>query len=273
MTAKTSARRRAAFLQALSETGNQTLAAERTKVSRSWVSLHRASDPEFRAAMDAAIAKARDRLSAASGVRGEGRWGRWTFIGGEELVVRGTNGRRAQIARARVQQWTPATERRFLTIVAATCNVRAACKAVGLSVPSAYQHRARWPAFANAWQKAVEDGALALEHMLMEASLRMIDPARYADGDADADGYADHREQAVDPDAPILTVQMDSDAVFQLFMQSQPQRRGFMKSRGGSHRSITREAVNAEILRALKSLRQELMRQQKKLESGLDPLT
>ena len=45
-------RRRAAFLQALAETGNRTIAAARAKVSQSWVTLHRAEDPGFRAAMD-----------------------------------------------------------------------------------------------------------------------------------------------------------------------------------------------------------------------------
>lgn len=48
MTAKFGEARRRAFLAALRETGNQTLAAERAKVSRSWVQSHRANDPAFR---------------------------------------------------------------------------------------------------------------------------------------------------------------------------------------------------------------------------------
>ena len=54
MSRKTSPARRGAFLQALRETGNQTIAAERAKVSRSWVQLHRSTDPQFRADVAAA---------------------------------------------------------------------------------------------------------------------------------------------------------------------------------------------------------------------------
>ncbi|PAX07115.1 hypothetical protein [Sphingomonas lenta] len=74
MSAKTSERRRAAFFKALAETGNQTLAAERAKVSRSWVSLHRAGDPAFRAEMEAAIASAEARLDRAAGVGPAAKW-------------------------------------------------------------------------------------------------------------------------------------------------------------------------------------------------------
>ena len=47
MSKKITATRCAAFLKALAETGNQTLAAERAKVSRSWVVLHRGRDAAF----------------------------------------------------------------------------------------------------------------------------------------------------------------------------------------------------------------------------------
>ena len=57
-----SERRRAAFLAALRATGNQTIAAERACVSRSWVSQQRARDPDFRRESDAAIGEARARL-------------------------------------------------------------------------------------------------------------------------------------------------------------------------------------------------------------------
>lgn len=50
--------RREAFLAALRETGNRTIAAERAKVSQSWVGLHRASDPAFRRACEKAVRQA-----------------------------------------------------------------------------------------------------------------------------------------------------------------------------------------------------------------------
>jgi hypothetical protein len=62
MTAKMSQRRRAAFLRALGACGNQTLAAERACVSRSWVCKARAEDPQFDAAVRAAVGKAEQDL-------------------------------------------------------------------------------------------------------------------------------------------------------------------------------------------------------------------
>ncbi len=69
MSKKFSAQRKNAFLRYLSQTGNQTLSAERAKVSRSWVRLHRSSDPAFDAACREAIeeAKAVLRDAASSG--------------------------------------------------------------------------------------------------------------------------------------------------------------------------------------------------------------
>jgi hypothetical protein len=71
MSAKTSAARRAAFMAAVAETGNRTLAAERAKVSASWVTLHRATDPAFKAELEAAVATFKasfDRLRTNGGV-------------------------------------------------------------------------------------------------------------------------------------------------------------------------------------------------------------
>lgn len=171
MSAKTSAARRAAFFAALAETGNQTLAAERAKVSRSWVSLHRAEDPAFRAELDAAIATAKERQRASGAVApGKG----WGTHAGEELAVRTSHGRRVQIARARAQQWTPRVEARFLSAPGATCNVKAACAAVGLSEESAYEHRGRWPDFAHRWQAALTLDYERLEEALHDSAGRLF---------------------------------------------------------------------------------------------------
>ena len=165
MAAKMSPARRAAFMKALAETGNQTIAAERAKVSRSWVSLHRKENPEFGRDSDAAIAGAKARLSGSEGRRPPSGWG---TLDGEELVVKGTNGVRCQIARARIRQWSPRVEDRFLATLAATCNVKAACAEVGLTPASAYGHRGRWMAFARRWDGAIEDGYARIEAALVE---------------------------------------------------------------------------------------------------------
>jgi len=167
MSARMSAARRAAFLKALAETGNITVSAERAKVSRSWVQLHRSTDPAFDSACRAAVAEARERLSGHGERRPPSGWG---FAGGEELVVKGTrsgSGRRVQVARARLKQWTPRAEARFLTALAATCNVKAACAEVGLTPASAYGHRRRWQAFADAWDQVLEESMWRIEAALI----------------------------------------------------------------------------------------------------------
>src|SRR5690348_9831086 len=115
MSKKFTAQRKRAFLTYLGQSGNQTLSAERAKVSRSWVQLHRSSDPEFDAACRAAIAAAKAALEGLASVTGpppappacgrgakdpspqplsrEGRGAeRWRYFEGHELVVRGTGG-------------------------------------------------------------------------------------------------------------------------------------------------------------------------------------
>ena len=182
MSRKFSASRKRAFLSYLAQTGNQTLSAERAKVSRSWVCLHRSSDAGFDAACREAIAEARDRLRTgpppappASERGGRKPPDAWTYHQGEELVVNGSNGRRVQVRRAKLSQWTARVEDRFLAVLAATCNVRLACREVGLWPPSAYAHRKRWPDFARRWDRAVAIGAIELECRLHQSVRHFFD--------------------------------------------------------------------------------------------------
>jgi hypothetical protein len=203
MSAKISAARAAAFLKAVGETGNQTLAAERAKVSRSWVLLHRGRDPGFDAAVKAAVEEARGRLQGfstsleASGVgSGVTPPAKWRYMNGHQMVVRGTGdgiggNRRVQVARARLKGWDPRTEDRFLEALAGTCNVRAACAAVGLSVASAYTHRYRWPAFARRWDETVTIASERIETGLLRAAIAL------------------HETDAVPVDVPIAGMTAD----------------------------------------------------------------
>lgn len=181
MSHKTSPSRRAAFFAALRETGNQTLACERAKVSRSWVCLHRKSDPGFDEAVRDAIAEAKRHLSAAPdqvrGARGSNRPPRsWAFQDGEELVVRGSRGRRVQVARARLHQWTPRVEARFLALLERCCNVRLALREVGLSAQSLHEHRKRWPDFDARCEDALDVGYSRLDGGVVTAALLGLNP-------------------------------------------------------------------------------------------------
>lgn len=189
MSHKTSPARRAAFFAALRETGNQTLACERAKVSRSWVQLQRDVDPQFKADVVTAVAEARASLANAPipdlrrGGQARSTSGRkpprgWGHLDGEELVVKGTGGsgggKRVQIARARLKQWTPRVEARFLQALGATCNVKAACAEVGMSAAGAYAHRKRWPLFAELWKQAIAEGYARIEIALLDNACNLF---------------------------------------------------------------------------------------------------
>ena len=173
MTAKFGEARKDVFFKALAETGNRTLAAEAAKVSQSWVTLHRAKDPEFRRRMVEALAEAKANLAAHPEREPPSGWG---FLDGEELVVKGSNGRRVQIARARLRQITPRVEARFLASLAATCNVKAACREAGISFTAMYAHRKRWPGFERRWDEALEIGAVQLEFALVAYAMNPFSP-------------------------------------------------------------------------------------------------
>lgn len=243
MTAKTSPARRAAFMAALAETGNRTLAAERAKVSQSWVTLHRATDPDFRAELDAAIATAKasfDTLrTTGDGMKPAAGWG---AIHGEELVVRAGNGRRTQIARARLKQWTPRVEARFLAALAGCCNVRAACAAVGLTQASAYNHRRRWPAFAERWAEAMELGYLRIEAALIENACALFEAP------------------GIEPD-PAMPVP-DFDAAIRLLRMHQRQVREIGKAPGRWRRPRKLEEVRGSILRKLEMIESARLREE-----------
>lgn len=239
MSAKISASRKRAFLAALARTGNQTLAAERAKVSRSWVQLHRSSDPVFRRAVDEAIAQAKAALRQGQGGRdSNGPPSRWSFHDGEELVVRGTGGagggKRVQIARSRLRQWSPRVEARFLTALTATCNVKAACAEVGLTPASAYNHRQRWPGFAARWREALEIGYVQIECALIHAAGNLLEP----EGPVEV--------------GPVM--EMTAAHALHLLHMHKHQVRGVGKRPGLRAREPDIEDVRAEILRKVEAL-------------------
>ena len=245
MTTKFGASRRRAFLTALAQTGNQALSCEKAKVSRSWVTLHRSTEPEFDAACRDAIAEARrsfDRLrTSGEGVRRPE--GKWAYLAGEELVVRSTGGApaatpelargrgRPQIARARLHGWSPRVEERFLGALTAMCNVKAACAEVGLTPASAYGHRLRWPAFARAWDAAVTLGYDRIECALIEAGCDLFSPEQ--------------------PDDLPPIRGMTFDHAIHLLHMHKHAARGLGKRPGLPPREVDIEELRAELIRRL----------------------
>jgi hypothetical protein len=257
MSAKITASRRRAFLTYLTNTGNVSLSAERAKVSRSWVRLHRAEDPAFDEACREALAVAGARLGAgphspAAGsdhaphgpLPGAPPAGRGYFEG-HELVVYGTNGVRTQVRRARLNQWSPSTEDRFLALLAGSCNVKAACREIGLAFSSAYAHRNRWPGFARRWDEAIEIGYMQIEASLLEAGGN--NPFSNPD------------------DLPIAEVPpMRFDEKIQLLHMHKHQVRAMGKAPGLQPRVATEAEVEKALLKAVKEADSWARREEKK---------
>ena len=244
MSARTSKARTEAFFTALAETGNQTISAERARVSRSWVTLHRSTDPAFKARMEACIAEARARLSRVGAVTSDGKWAN---INGEKLVVRGSRGRRVQVSRARLKQWTAAEEARFLAALSATCNVKLACREVGLSVASAHGHRHRWPEFSTRWDAAEEEGYWRLENAMLENAMISLDPQAF--------DYLEDWEPALPiepmtPDQCLSLLHMHKHSAFRTWAQRKGVR-GWGRNRNAE---LSREELNKDILKKLRVL-------------------
>jgi hypothetical protein len=185
MNAKHSAARRAAFLRALAQTGNVTLAAERAKVSRSWVQLHRGGDPAFRRLCDETVDEAKAALRQAQDKRGGG--------------------------------------------------VRTA---FGLTPASAYNHRRRWPAFAERWDAAVEEGYVRLETGLIHAAGNLFSDEEPPD--------------ALYEPGPVTAI--TADHAIHLLHMHKHQVHGIGKRPGLRAREPDIEEVRAEILRKVAAM-------------------
>jgi hypothetical protein len=72
---------------------------------------------------------------------------------------------------ARKSDWTPRMEQRFADVLADTCNVTLAGKAIKRSSSAVYAHRARSAAFRALWEAALATGYSRLELMMLERAL------------------------------------------------------------------------------------------------------
>ncbi|MEA3389472.1 MAG: hypothetical protein U9R64_09415 [Pseudomonadota bacterium] len=78
---------------------------------------------------------------------------------------------RPQQRKRRSDGWSKADEALFLQMLAETCNASEAARAAGKCRAGAYRKRAADPAFARAWDEALDMGYAEIELMLMRAAL------------------------------------------------------------------------------------------------------
>jgi hypothetical protein len=67
--------------------------------------------------------------------------------------------------------WTQGIRARFFAELANSCNVKAACRAVGMSVSGAYMLRDRDPSFRLGWRRGIAQGYAKLELQMLERAL------------------------------------------------------------------------------------------------------
>lgn len=67
--------------------------------------------------------------------------------------------------------WTPEKRAHFFAELANSCNIKAACQAVGMSVGGAYMLRERDPSFRLGWRRGIAQGYAKLELQMLERAL------------------------------------------------------------------------------------------------------
>lgn len=88
------------------------------------------------------------------------------------MAKRVTRGRRgAQVQEERVEGWTPDKREAFLAHLAATCNIAASCREVGMSEQGLYKLKMRDANFRADFEAAVAEGYSRLELLMMERAM------------------------------------------------------------------------------------------------------
>lgn len=100
-------------------------------------------------------------------------------------------GVRLQVRKAAKGGWTPAKRAAFLEHLAATCNIAASARAVGMAPRGAHALKKRDAAFAADWARAIEAAYETLEVRLLAYALGEAEWEAEAESEAEADGDAE----------------------------------------------------------------------------------
>jgi hypothetical protein len=147
---------RGRFLGVLRETGNRTAAAAAIGVEPRLMDQRREHDAELDRDWTDAEEEAHRGLSEAKG----------PFdcrpVGKLNMIRRGKSGRLQMVA-AGAGRWTAAVERRFHEVLRSCGSVRAAAHSVGFSESAVWDRLRKWPAFAEAVERVLDEAELALQ--------------------------------------------------------------------------------------------------------------
>jgi hypothetical protein len=173
----------AAFLEALSRTGNTRLAARELGVNRSTYTKRRAKHATFAAEWEAAL-EAADAAILPSRKRegpGEGLSKDFRTKDGEPTVTRLAKGR-LQLRRAPPGRVTKAAEQAFLATLGETANIRLAAAEAGFAHTSFLARARRDPAFAREMRTLI---AIAADRLVWARCEGALSPVTDYDFDPD----------------------------------------------------------------------------------------
>mgnify|MGYP001478952089 CR=1 FL=1 len=159
----------AAFVEALEQTSNVSLAAAAVGMHRTTFIKRKRLYPAFATRWDAALVAAQAALKLGGGSRPPiGKALRTS--GGEATVAKGRNGK-LQIRRALPGRITREAEQEFLRALAASANIRLSAAATGFSWSAFYARKLMSPTFAIEMQQALAVGHDRLEMALIQSAV------------------------------------------------------------------------------------------------------
>lgn len=103
---------------------------------------------------------------------------------------------RLQVRKAARGGWTPAKRAAFLEHLAATCNIAASARAVGMAPRGAHALKKRDAAFAADWAGAIEAAYETLEVRLLAYALGETEGEAEAESEAESEAEADGDAEA-----------------------------------------------------------------------------
>jgi hypothetical protein len=232
---------RRAFLCALGRTANVTSAAKHAGIDPSSAYQHRKRHPHFATLWDQAVADARaamadGRIPEASVATKAGRKNDKAAC--KPGVVRSSKTGHTCVIAPGEGRWNDEVEAQFFDHLAATGNVKASARAIGMSTVALYQRRKLWPAFDALWADTLQLAVNRLDMQLITAASNMLDPPETP--------VAEDMEP-VSVDQAIRIVQLHHKAT---------NRNGALKRHDWRAKPVDVEAVKAEIIRKARAISQ-----------------
>lgn len=231
------ARRCADLLAALARTANVRLALKETGISAYWAYRRRKTDGDFDARWRTAVRAGRRELAKAAAARARDVRAARPAAG---LTPVGSLGKGTlRLERVKPCSFTDDKRARFLDALRATCNVRAAAAAAGVSARGAYRLYHEDASFREDWNAALAEGRVHLEMAMMGAARGLFDGAS--------------QQPAGSESGSVRITGMDAAVALQLLRLHGPRADG--RPRGRWVKPADAEATRREILAKVAAVR------------------